>query len=619
MTCTPIPVPPVFPGGFLATMRGMVMTEAKWVRAFPVNEVAVGATKLFRHASQQVAVFRLGAETFYAVDNRCPHEGYPLLQGQVKECVLTCAWHNFKFDLRDGRCVLGGEDVRTFPVRIVGADVEVDVAEPEPQAELSRLWESLEAALWNRRLGQASRDVARLLHRGVTPEDLALACMRFDAKYAELGSTHALPLAIDALAYTDRHHGVAAVLPLMQAFELAADAHVRMPERARVDAVDPGEDAVAAGARLRRLVEAEDTAAAEALLRGALARGFGRAEIEPWFLDLCADHFLSLGHPLIYTIKVFDFLDASSFGYADAILPALLYRICRSTREDTLPPWNAFRARLAETEPKFAALFALQSERVPREWDRDSFLTYVLDGTDGEAFAAITGSLSAGVPLETLMDLLVIAASERVGRFDVAHDANVEVQDGWLFVTHILTYGHAVRLAVQRHRDARALRHVYYLGRFINQAKALDLPPEGRGLLAKIRIKETLHDCLVQIADFIRRKETPEAVSLVLKFVARKRPIEKLRAMFLDLALEDSAATRPIIVAHLIKTAIVAFDEFDRLEGDPMQTHPLLALTRLFASRVVERSTARRCFEASGFVEYGRVPRVLLLRPPGRR
>ncbi|MEO2091127.1 MAG: Rieske (2Fe-2S) protein, partial [Gemmataceae bacterium] len=48
-----------------------------------------------------VAVGRVGGE-IRAISNRCPHEGYPLHQGVLKQCVLTCNWHNWKFDLRDG-------------------------------------------------------------------------------------------------------------------------------------------------------------------------------------------------------------------------------------------------------------------------------------------------------------------------------------------------------------------------------------------------------------------------------------------------------------------------------------------------------------------------------------
>ena len=84
-----------------------------------LDELPVGSSKLINAKGRQVAVFRIGAEDVYAVDNQCPHEGYPLIKGTVKECVLTCPWHNFKFNLTDGECIKGSEAVGTYPVRIL--------------------------------------------------------------------------------------------------------------------------------------------------------------------------------------------------------------------------------------------------------------------------------------------------------------------------------------------------------------------------------------------------------------------------------------------------------------------------------------------------------------------
>ena len=38
----------------------------------------------------------------YAIDNRCPHMGFPLNRGTVKDGVLTCHWYHARFDLLNG-------------------------------------------------------------------------------------------------------------------------------------------------------------------------------------------------------------------------------------------------------------------------------------------------------------------------------------------------------------------------------------------------------------------------------------------------------------------------------------------------------------------------------------
>ena len=50
-----------------------------------------------------------------AVDNRCPHMGFPLDRGSVKDGILTCHWHHARFDLAGGGTFNPfADDVRTF-------------------------------------------------------------------------------------------------------------------------------------------------------------------------------------------------------------------------------------------------------------------------------------------------------------------------------------------------------------------------------------------------------------------------------------------------------------------------------------------------------------------------
>src|SRR5919202_1456497 len=55
----------------------------------------------------------------YALDNRCPHMGFPLNRGSTKDGILTCDWHHARFDIKTGGCfVLWGDAVPGFPVYI---------------------------------------------------------------------------------------------------------------------------------------------------------------------------------------------------------------------------------------------------------------------------------------------------------------------------------------------------------------------------------------------------------------------------------------------------------------------------------------------------------------------
>src|SRR6266516_4264618 len=61
-----------------------------------------------------------------ALDSRCPHMGYPLSQGTIRDGVLRCHWHHWRFDLASGGCFTeGGDDVAVFPLVIRDGEVWV--------------------------------------------------------------------------------------------------------------------------------------------------------------------------------------------------------------------------------------------------------------------------------------------------------------------------------------------------------------------------------------------------------------------------------------------------------------------------------------------------------------
>src|SRR6185503_3137494 len=65
----------------------------------------------------------------HAIDNRCPHMGFPLHRGTVQDGILTCHWHHARFDLCSGGTFdQWADDLRSFPVELRDGDVWVDLA-----------------------------------------------------------------------------------------------------------------------------------------------------------------------------------------------------------------------------------------------------------------------------------------------------------------------------------------------------------------------------------------------------------------------------------------------------------------------------------------------------------
>jgi nitrite reductase/ring-hydroxylating ferredoxin subunit len=99
------------------------------------SDLQPGRAKTFPLDRFTVALFRTGDE-FYAIKDACPHAEYPLSKSKlISPYVVMCNSHNWRFDIRDGRCVKIGKcghvgralRVRTFPVKIEGDDIWIVV------------------------------------------------------------------------------------------------------------------------------------------------------------------------------------------------------------------------------------------------------------------------------------------------------------------------------------------------------------------------------------------------------------------------------------------------------------------------------------------------------------
>src|SRR4051812_29296784 len=101
--------------------------------------------KVVRKDGKQVLLIAAGNRVF-AIANRCPHEGYPLSEGTLgPDCLLTCNWHNWKFDLRTGAALVGRDPVRTYPTELRGDEIFFDLADAPAEEQRERALNALEA------------------------------------------------------------------------------------------------------------------------------------------------------------------------------------------------------------------------------------------------------------------------------------------------------------------------------------------------------------------------------------------------------------------------------------------------------------------------------------------
>src|SRR5260370_22593160 len=156
--------------------------------------------KLVRHKGKQVLVIAQQDRVF-AIANRCPHEGYPLSEGTLGPgCLLTCNWHNWKFDLKTGNALIGRDPVRIYPLEFRGDEVYVDLADPPAEAQRQRALNGLETAITDNDFARMARELARLEHAGFDASTAFLHAILLRNARLECGMNHAHAAGADWLA-----------------------------------------------------------------------------------------------------------------------------------------------------------------------------------------------------------------------------------------------------------------------------------------------------------------------------------------------------------------------------------------------------------------------------------
>src|ERR1700676_1766232 len=179
------------------------VAAAKWTRATELDRLQPSRPIAVKLQGKHIALFLHQGESL-ACNNRCPHEGYPLVEGALDaDCVLTCHWHNWKFDLKTGVTLYGGDSLRVYPVKVEDGAVWLDTRDPPAAERIERALHHLDQAMDEYDTARIARELARLGKSGAAPE-LALkrAIQRTHARLRD-GMMHAYAAADAWLSLRD--------------------------------------------------------------------------------------------------------------------------------------------------------------------------------------------------------------------------------------------------------------------------------------------------------------------------------------------------------------------------------------------------------------------------------
>src|SRR5215217_3330268 len=403
------------------------------------------------------------AEAVYAVDNRCPHMGFPLHKGSVADGILTCHWHHARFDLESGGTFdPWADDVQTYPTLIKDGIVYVD-ARPRGGDRVehakARLWDGLEQDLNL----VVVKNVLALLEDDVPPAQILTIGGRFGATYRRGGWAAGLTIFTAMGNLLPKLHPEDQALALYHGLVNVASDCAGQPARFALDPL-PTRGVPLAADRLRgwfrRFIEVRDADGAERSLLTAAASDMPPSTLADILATAATDHFfLDGGHTLDFVNKACELLDIIGWQEATTILPSLVPGLAMARRSEELNSWRHPVDLVALLEPEFAQLPQLfAAAGGDPAWRASDALMATLLGDDPAAIVStLSAALAEGAPLTTVSREVSYAAALRVARF---HTSN-EFSD-WITVLHTFTHANAVHQLLHRSPSPELLRGVYH-------------------------------------------------------------------------------------------------------------------------------------------------------------
>jgi nitrite reductase/ring-hydroxylating ferredoxin subunit len=489
-----------------------------------------------------------------AVDNRCPHMGFPLHRGTLSGGILTCHWHHARFDVATGGTFdQWADELRVFPVEVRNGDVWVDLTPLGDPLELrrARLHDGLERNL--------PLVIAKSVIGLVEGEADAVAPFRIGLEFgtwhraAGFGQglvmhgcfVNMLPLLDPDERAHALHHGLSAV---------ALDSDGMAP-RFPVRPLPGRETDVELLMRwFRQFVEVRDSDGAERCIVSAARAGADDRQLARMLFAAATDHrYIRTGHVLDFTNKALESLDAAGWDreLAGRVLASLATQYAKADRMEESNAWRHPVDVVAIVEHAFEALPPVLSGHAGGTVARTCPDETVLLGEDPQAIAdELLAALASGTPAEDVAAVVARAAAVRIARF---HTSN-EFGD-WDTALHTFTFANAVHQGLRRAPSRELLRGVFdaamsvYLDRFLN-VPAARLPAPARDATDPAELLATLPELLDH------QQQVNEAGGLVADYLASGGDPGPLQAAL------GSALLREDRDFHTIQCLEAAFRQF---------------------------------------------------------
>ena len=436
-----------------------------WIRATACGDLAEGEAKSVPAPDgRTIALFYTNGE-YYATDNQCPHMGFPLVRGLVRNGVVTCDWHGRSFDLTGGGCFHSQcDDVRVFQTEVREDSVWIRFeAEPESRRDawLRLLWEGL----LNDDTWTMSKAIAQLLHADVPEDDIVEIIMRHVGRH--IASSHDLDAGddvsrlINGLKVGQRYEGedrlIALAISARSAAGPAADRNenVLMP---------PPYDWDRTASWVRNFSRDRMGNRIERCLYTASKQGDGDRILPLLFECAVEPHFLDFGDSLISLAYLAELQELFGWERAGELIYNLGAKLIGQPRQE---PERFRRDAVTRMRELQAQIENVQEVASNANFDENVLTSAVTSVDIQRSFDAVADALDSA-SIDRLITAFVLLAADRMARTPVSVDA------GWPNLTRELNLASSLR-AIKRRGGlsvaAKGLFHVawhFFADRWIN-------------------------------------------------------------------------------------------------------------------------------------------------------
>ena len=559
-------------------------TTSDFVRAGSLEDLRAKGRLVVHGRHRPVLLVQEGGQVF-ALDNRCPHMGFPLDRGSVEDGILTCHWHHARFELASG-CTfdLWADDVPTCPVEI-RAGGEIWVKPVFSYADPVGHWrQRLADGLAHNLSLVLAKAVNGQLAAGLSPSDVVRQVALFGTRNRDGWDTgltiltalgQLLPFLSEEETHLALFHG---------ARRVAADCDGAAPSRARSPLASRPDLATLKG-WLRRWATVRHRDAAERTVLTAIARGASPAALADLLFTAETDRaYADGGHSLDFINKAFECLDVIGWEHAADVLPSVVGQMVAARGAEERTAWRQpidLIALCQRAGLEVPHLFTAGDN--VKGWSDHVTLSESLLGDDPAAIiAALTAAARDGATPSDLGRALAYAAALRVARFGTANE-----HSDWETAHHVFTYANAVHQALKRIGSgasepveaARGLLHgamALYLARYLNVPPAALPGDSGEGLDDLPVAAEEIRAALLDTFD--RQQQIGAAARLVARHLTLGHSPDALIATLAQALLREDAGFHAY---QMLEAGVRQFHEWGNCDQG---RHILIAVVRYLAA-----------------------------------